>query len=238
MHKPAIRKIFLAKSRLGLILAATFIAISISVRAETYKGFQIDYSLVQTNSKLPRIKAALERQVDMVLNVGLPTGTLDFFKTVPVVVVTGKQPFAGRYLGKAKRIEVTEFFLLRGRKPALIHEFLHSYHSQKLPGGVKNSKVIDSYREAVKKNIYNAKSHMMDNAREYFASVGTAYLFGVTALEPFTREKVQKCQPEFYQYLKDLFGPKAGDYKGSLSEHMDALAKADKTIKAGEQTEK
>jgi hypothetical protein len=49
---------------------------------------------------------------------------------------------------------------------------------------------------------------------------------------------VQKCQPEFYQYLKNLFGPKAGDYKGSLSEHMDALAKAGKAIKVGEQSAK
>jgi hypothetical protein len=237
MHKPAIRKRFLVKqAHLPLILAAIFFAVSGSLRAEAYHGFQVDYSQVQTNEKLPRIKAALERQVNMVTNVGLPEGILDFFKGVPVVVVAGRQSFGGRYLPKLKRIEMAENFLLRGRKPALLHEFLHSYHNQKLPDGIKNSKVIESYREAGRLNAYDPKSHMMDNAKEYFASVGTAYLFGVTELEPFTREKVQKCQPDFYQFLKDLFGPKTGDYKGSLTEHTDVLK--EEAIKASEQNGK
>ena len=237
MHNPALRKRFLVKqAHLPLILAAIFIAVSGSLRAEDYHGFQIDYSQVQTNEKLPRIKAALERQVNMVMNVGLPEATLDFFKGVPVVVVAGQQNFGGRYVPKLKRIEMAENFLLRGRKPALLHEFLHSYHNQMLPDGIKNSKVIASYQEAGKLNVYDPKSHMMENVREYFASVGTAYLFGVTELEPFTRDKVQKCQPDFYQFLKDLFGPKTGSYKGSLTEHMDALK--EKAIKAGEQNGK
>ena len=73
------------------------------------------------------------------------------------------------------------------------------------------------YAEAKKHDFYAAKSHIMQNDREFFACAATTYLFGVTAQEPFQRDKVKAAQPELVAYLAKLFGPDAGSYAGSLS---------------------
>jgi hypothetical protein len=226
---------FMSQMHLPAILAAMLTVAPSLVRADTYKGFHINYSQVQNSPKLDLIKAAMDRQVDMVTEVGLPENILNFLRRVPVVVLAGQQNFGGRYVQKLKHVEIPESFLLHGVKPSLLHEFLHSYHDQVIAYGFQNRKIIAYYQRAKELKVYDLKSHMMANQMEYFASAGTAYLFGVTELEPFAREKVKDGQPFFYQYLQQLFGPSAGTYQGSLTEHIDVLKEADKSIKASEQ---
>jgi len=192
---------------------------------DDYKGFHVDYAQVKDHPNFDLIKAGMNRQIDMVVEVGLADNVLALFRRIPVSVVAGKHKFAGQYSGKPRNsIEVSEAFFLRGgRKPVLMHEFLHGYHAQVLPEGKNNPRILTFYHRAKELSAYDANSHMMHNAGEYFASAGTAYLFGVTALEPYTREKVQERQPVFYRYLQGLFGPAAGNYKGSLSERIDVI---------------
>jgi len=85
-----------------------------------------------------------------------------------------------------------------------------------MAGGFKNRDVLMYYERAKASEKYSPSSHMMANVKEYFACAGTAYLFGVTAQEPFTRDKVKSSQPQFYQFMTSLFGPNAGQYQGSL----------------------
>ncbi len=158
----------------------------------------------------------MNKQIDMVLAVGIPDRMRSFFQRLPLKVRGGKESFAGHYTGKGKPVELTSDFLSKGCKPALLHEFLHAYHDQRMPDGVKNRTVLMYYGRAKASKAYDSGSHMMENVREYFASAGTAYLFGVTPLEPFQREKVKRSQPQFYRFLSSLFGPNAGQYDGSL----------------------
>jgi len=44
----------------------------------------------------------------------------------------------------------------------------------------------------------------------------TAYLYGSTGQEPFTRAKVRENQPRYDRFLRELFGPAAGNYEGKL----------------------
>jgi hypothetical protein len=189
-----------------------------------YKGFHVDYAQVKDHPSFDLIKAGMNRQIDMVVEVGLPDHVLALFRRIPVSVVAGKHNFDGQYRRTRNSIEVSEAFFLRGgRKPVLIHEFLHGYHARVLPKGKDNPRIRTFYHRAKELNACDANSHMMRSAGEYFASAGTAYLFGVTALEPFTREKVREKQPVFYRYLQGLFGPAAGNYEGSLNERIDVL---------------
>jgi hypothetical protein len=152
----------------------------------------------------------------MVIAVGLPDKALAFFMSVPLKVVRGSPGFGGQYAKQESRVELAAGFLARGRKPALLHEFLHAYHCQIMPDGYQNKTVLMYFRRAKAADAFDADSHMMANVKEYFASAATAYLFGVTRLEPFTREKVEKIQPDFYKFLQSLFGAKAGMYKGVM----------------------
>ena len=195
-------------------------------KAGANNGFRVDYTEVKDNPEFSLIKAAMDRQIQMVTEVGLSDRILTFFRHVPVRIVAGKQNFAGAYFGKTKEIQISGNLLLRLRKPTLLHEFLHAYHDQKLQDGVKNRQVIAYYDRAKQLSAYDPNSHMMAKKSEFFASAGTAYLFGVTALEPYTRAKVQKNQPAFYKYLQGLFGPEAGNYKGSLNERIEVLIRA------------
>ena len=113
-------------------------------------------------------------------------------------------------------MQVASIVVVTGHKPILLHELLHALHDQRITSGFSNPTIARLYREAKGIPAFAAKSHMMQNALEFFACAGTSYLFGVTAQEPFSREKVEVNQPDLYLFLKQLFGPTAGSYVGSL----------------------
>jgi hypothetical protein len=94
---------------------------------------------------------------------------------------------------------------------------MHAYHDQKLPGGFKNPRIIMFYQRAKNVSAYPADAYVMKNVKEYFACTATAYLYGVTAKEPYRREEIEKTQPKYFECLKALFGPDAGNYVGSLN---------------------
>ncbi len=201
--------------RLGLGLTGTAAA------TETYLGFTIDDSAVHQLANREALLTATREQIDIVHAVGLPADILTFaqsikFELVPVGTFKSQTP--GRYLGQnGQRVQVSAAIMTTGHKPILLHELMHAYHDQRVEGGFRNQAIIGYYKSAKPLSVYAAKSHMMENEREFFACAATAYLFGVTAQEPFRREKLQEKQPDYYVYLKKLFGPAAGCYGGSLT---------------------
>ncbi len=186
-----------------------------------YRGFVIDDSGVRDQPDLNEILAATREQIDIVHAVGLPSGILAFFesvrfKLVPAGRFAGKTP--GLYAGRGERsVQVSAAIVSTGHKPVLLHELLHALHDQVIEQGFKNPAILGYYERAKSVPAYAAKSHMMQNEKEYFACSATTYLFGVTAQEPFHRGKLRENQPEFYAFLKELFGPAAGNYAGSLT---------------------
>src|SRR5262249_44968379 len=127
-----------------------------------------------------------------------------------------KNPSPGFYAAQQKAMNVTDGIVRQAKKPVLLHEYMHAYHHQCLTGGLKNQDVLTYYKRAKSLQCYASNSHMMQNSSEFFACGATAYLFGVTAQEPFKREKIQSNQPLYFDYLKELFSSQAGKYVGSL----------------------
>ena len=189
--------------------------------AQTYRGFTIDESAVRKAPNLEALLAATREQIDIVHAVGLPAEILTFVQSVKFELVpagTFKSPTPGRYMGRGDQsVQVSAAIVTTGHKPVLLHELMHAYHDQRITRGFANPAILGYYKKALALSVYAAKSHMMSNEKEYFACAATAYLFGVTAQEPFRREKVQDNQPDFHDYLKRLFGPEAGNYAGSLT---------------------
>ncbi|HEY8967109.1 MAG TPA: hypothetical protein VIM58_11725 [Candidatus Methylacidiphilales bacterium] len=191
-----------------------------AVPVDAYMGFRVDDSLVAQTPRAELLRAALREQIAMVLAVGLPDEVTAFFRRVPIRVVppSGQFQFTpGYYEGRSKEVQMSTSFPLVGHKPVLLHELFHAYHAQKIPGGTANPAILGFYREGKASGRYASASHMLDNEREFFACSVTTYLFGVTAQEPFQREKLQAAQPEWVAYLRKLCGPGAGSYAGSLT---------------------
>ena len=185
-----------------------------------YRGFAIDDSRIAAAGDLKAIIRATEEQIDIVWEVGLPDDILKFlqgvpFELVPVGSIARGSP--GLYGGKERSVKVVSGIVAVGHKPVLLHELLHAFHDQKLKGGFRNPDVSRYFQEARSASLFEPKSHMMQNDREFFACAATTYLFGVTAQEPFLREKLKGRQPAFVDYLKGIFGPAAGAFAGSLT---------------------
>jgi hypothetical protein len=187
-----------------------------------YRGFTIEVSAVEKQANLAAILAATQEQIDIVEAVGLPPDVLQFVQGVKFELVpagTFKSPTPGLYKGRQDRsVQVSAAIVNVGHKPVLLHELMHAYHDQHVERGFKNPEILELYKQAQAIPAYTARSHMMSNEKEYFACTATTYLFGVTAQEPFNREKIRQNQPACFDYLKELFGPAAGSYAGSLTQ--------------------
>ena len=209
--------------RVIMTLAMLFMPLSLlhgaSMGAQ-YRGFTIDESRVRNLANLDGVIAATKEQIDIVCGVGAPTEDMEFFRSVPFILVPADaipRGTPGLYGRMDRTVKVTSRIVTTGHKPVLLHELLHAYHDQKLPQGFRNRKIIGLFEQAKTIAAFERKSHMMENEKEYFACSATTYLFGVTAQEPFRRDKVMKSQPELFAYLKALFGPNAGNFEGSLT---------------------
>ena len=189
--------------RLRAILFACFAAAALltgpTMVAHSYRGFTIDESAVRDLPDLAALISATQEQIDMVHAVGLSAEVLRFFQGVKFRLVpagTFKAPTPGRYTGRGDRsVEVSAGLVRIGHKPVLLHELLHAYHDQRIDGGFRTAAILRLFEAAKSSPGFAAKSHMMANDKEYFACTATTYLFGVTAQEPFKREKLSQLQP-------------------------------------------
>ena len=185
-----------------------------------YRGFAIDDSAVRELTEHPKTLEAIRRQIDMVHSVGLPEEVLSFLQSIELRILPRqafRHPTPGRYMRNTDRsVHLSAGITRVSSKPVLLHELLHAYHDQQIEKGYLNPDILDLYAEAKSIPAFAPKSHMMSNAAEYFACVATTYLYGVTAQEPFRREKIRQQQPRCFDFLKRSFGPAAGTYEGSL----------------------
>lgn len=200
----------------GLMVAM----VGLATGSQVYRGFTIDDSAVRTIANHEALLGATQEQIDIVQAVGLPVDVLQFMHQVKFELVpagTFRSPTPGRYTGRGgQSVQVSAAIVTTGHKPVLLHELMHAYHDQRLPQGFRNTKILGFYQQAKGLPAFAAKSHMMQNDKEFFACAATTFLLGVTAQEPFERNKVRDAQPDFHRFLQELFGPAAGRYAGSL----------------------
>jgi hypothetical protein len=98
-----------------------------------------------------------------------------------------------------------------GRWPSdraiLLYELLHAYHHQVLRQPTPS--VGRAFNEARQDGIYPSKyrdAYFLSNPKEYFAVIAEIYLSGSSFRPPFNCGNVRKAQPQFIEYLGELFG--------------------------------
>ena len=171
-------------------------------------GFTVEYARVGLK-ELQRMQSSLEHQMDIVEQSGVPGATLEFFKSVPVVMVAKLDTGFGHAGRDEAGREIVEMKAekLPADRPILLHELLHAYHGEKLG---PTPMIRDSYRQAVQSGIYKryAKAHFLEAPNEYFAVIGSIFLYGKRIDQPpFDCELTAKYQPQFIQFLTEQFGP-------------------------------
>lgn len=209
------------------LLASGFLGAPAVAADAVYRGFTIVESKISKAENLPAVHAAICEQIDLVCAVGVPAPMLDFFRSVRFEIVpagTVASPTPGLYSPREKRVRVMASIVGVAHKPVLLHELLHALHDQRIDGGYGNQTIASLYEKAKTAGRFAARSHMMANDKEYFACAGTTYLFGVTAQEPFQRDKIGRLQPELLAFVKGLFGANAGNYAGSLTHAPESSA--------------
>jgi hypothetical protein len=100
-----------------------------------------------------------------------------------------------------------------------LHELAHAYHDQCLDQGFSNAQVAERYREAKDSSKYeqveqrfgdgrstNTRAYAMSNPAEYFAESTEAY-FSTNDFYPFTREQLEKHDPQMAELLGKLWSP-------------------------------
>lgn len=171
------------------------------------RGFTIEYGHVGL-AKLQKMQATLEHQIDIVEQSGVPAGTLEFFRSVPVVM----EKHIDTGFGHAGMIDGRQVVQLEAEKlprdrPILLHELLHAYQGVKLgPTPI----IRDAYQQAVQMGLYKqyARAHFLENPREFFAVIGSIYLYGRKIDQPpFDCRLPARLQPQFVAFLGEQFGP-------------------------------
>jgi len=190
-----------------LAVIVCILGISTSSRADPlifdYRGFHVDLSQVRGTMADAKLIAAVKRQIDIVEEVKLKPQVVAFMRTVSVWANpkrTGKGP--GHYSRKTG-IDL-QMDQLEPNKPILLHELLHAFHDQQLQGGFSNADV-EKFYERGKTAGWPADSYMMSNAHEFFAVTASVYLYGDIPRPPESRKQLRAKQPQYYQWLADLF---------------------------------
>ena len=171
-----------------------------------YRGFNVNFDQINNSPRKNAILNSVKEQIDIVETAGLSKEVLDFFRTVPIVMLADSSGTPGKYKRETKTVH------LKGRdmaaeKPILLHGFLHAYHNQRLPQGMKNKQVLDFYQEAEQAfPEFKGNQYFLQNQGEFFAVTGSIYLFGNISRPPYNRQNIREKMPLYYKYLAKLFG--------------------------------
>ncbi|MBI3716635.1 MAG: hypothetical protein HY255_11645 [Betaproteobacteria bacterium] len=166
----------------------------------TYRGFTIDASAIADSADYSATVESLKGQIDGVEAVMATEKAHAFFRAVPIVVEANKAALL--YSGNKRQVILgAQRF---DDRPILLHELLHAYHHQQLPGHNQNADVRRFYAAAKESGAFPAKAYMLTNSGEYFAMVGSVYLHGSAAREPFTRKQLCAKQRDVCEWLESV----------------------------------
>lgn len=190
-----------------LVVAVAMLGATSVCRADPlifdYRGFHVDLSAARGTMPDAKMTVAVKRQIDIVDKIGLKPQVVAFMRTIKVRANPKQTRTGPGHYGRAAGIDL-RMPLLEPEKPILLHELLHAYHDQQLPAGFANADV-ERFYERGKTAGWPVDSYMMSNSHEFFATTASVYLFGDIPRPPESRKQLRTKQPQYYQWLADLF---------------------------------
>ena len=128
-------------TRRGLLVAGAAACLAAAEPIQTYRGYRIDLSKAQ-EARRPEIAAYVRQQIDQIEAIPMADRVKAWFRSVTIVINPEiRQP--GRY-GRG-RLELSGA-ILPPDNPLLLHEMLHGYHFDHLPGGRTNPDILAAWK--------------------------------------------------------------------------------------------
>lgn len=168
------------------------------------QGFRIDRSAI-ADAEWRAVERRLARQVSIVTSAGVPAQVLAFFRTVPIELNPGHNDTGGAYLqGKIMLPSLP----IPENRPVLLHELLHAYHHQVLGNAAPIRRAHQAALQSEALGGRHRGAHFLNNPSEFFAVIGTIYLFGRIQQPPFDCGAIAAEQADFLAFLGQQFGPR------------------------------
>jgi len=190
-----------------LVVAASILGATTACRADPlifdYRGFHVDLSGGRGAMADAKMIDAVKRQIDIVEQVKLKPQVIAFMRTVKVWANPKRTGLGPGHYSHATGVDL-QMDQLEPKKPILLHELLHAFHDPQLPGGFANQDVERFYDRGSAAG-WPGDSYMMSNAHEFFAVTASVYLYGDIPRPPESRKQLRDKQPQYYQWLADLF---------------------------------
>ena len=184
-------------SRRALVAGAAMLALCGAAGASP--GFAIDW---QGGEQTPEVAASLAAQIALVERVKVSDQVMAYFRAQTITV--------DREMGTHTRAGPRGIFFERRPvppdNPVLLHELIHRWQLERMPGGKGNPDVLRFYQEARASGRYPAEAYMLSNPFEFFAMMASTVLHGRTARPPFLRANVRAKSPELYAFIVREFG--------------------------------
>jgi hypothetical protein len=167
-----------------------------------YHGWRIDLTGARGREADAKMIDTVKRQLDIIERVRLKPQVLQFMRTIKIWANPSGAGGPAHYAG-ATGVDLRVRALVP-TKPIILHELLHAYHGQQLPGGFNNADIESFFQEA-RTAGWPPGSYMLTNDREFFATTVSVYLFGNIPRPPESRSQIRAKQPRYYQWLAEVF---------------------------------
>jgi hypothetical protein len=188
----------------GAIGAAGALAAPSAFAAEfTYRGWRFDTDAVSGKIS-DALKASFEAQIDIVESIKIKDEIKTFFRSVPCFVDLSTPGGPGAY-GEARKRMILSTTPQPPENPVFLHELIHAWHHQVLPGGFGNAEVIAQWKAARGSGQFPPNAYMLQNEREYLAMCASVVLWGKAARPPMTRDNVKTKLPGTYAWVVETF---------------------------------
>ncbi len=169
----------------------------------SYRGWQVNAGAAARGQRPDRSVRAIKAQIDIIEQLGLKPQVMNAWRALPIYADPSNGREVGRYT--ADRRIVLRVKRLDAKRPSLLHALLLAYQDQKLPGGFANPDIGRFRRQIADRHVWPKTAIMLENNGEFFAVTASAYLYGEITREPYTRADLKKTQPDYYQWLANLF---------------------------------
>ena len=168
-----------------------------------YRGWSVRAGAAARTQRPDKTVRAIKAQIDIVEQLHLKPQVLNAWRALPIYA----DPSIGREVG---RYTVDHTILLRvkrldAKRPSLLHALLLAYQDHSLPAGFANPDIARFRAQIADRHVWPKTAVMLDNNGEFFAETASAYLCGEITREPYTRADLKKTQPDYYQWLANLF---------------------------------
>ncbi len=164
----------------------------------------VDVTFLKNHANADPVLASIRRQIDIVVDARVKPEIAAFFRRIRAAVGT-VPPQAGSGISYGESVLITAQPIAANRV-VLLHELLHSYHHLALKGDPKRQ-LTRFFKEAAQAYRHAPNEYFLLNEYEFFAVTASIYLHGRIPRPPFSREAIRTAQPEYAQFLADLFDP-------------------------------